>query len=134
MAMRQSHSPNGQTERSVWSTIGMLLLITESAQDAYHQDRMDLHDGLKRVITRTDGNVPAVDIRVSSRVVSVDPSAGSVKLENGSTLEGFDMVIGAVSCYLAVLTVVLTMPNRTACEQLQVSLKAKSANELHQPQ
>jgi salicylate hydroxylase len=59
----------------------------------YH--RQDLHDVLKEAATSSISQAPGAKIRVSSRVVSANCLEGSVMLENGEVLEGFDVVIGA---------------------------------------
>ena len=59
----------------------------------YH--RQDLHSVLKAAAISTSGSSPGAEIQVSSRVVSADCDAGSVKLEKGKVLEGFDLIVGA---------------------------------------
>lgn len=59
----------------------------------YH--RQDLHEVLKAKATAGTGAESYTTIRVSSRVVKVDCMNGSVGLENGDVLEGFDLIIGA---------------------------------------
>lgn len=59
----------------------------------YH--RQDLHDVLKEAATSSNTKGPGAKIRVSSRVISANCLEGSVMLENGEELEGFDVVIGA---------------------------------------
>jgi salicylate hydroxylase len=59
----------------------------------YH--RQDLHDVLKEAATSSTSQAPGAKIRVSSRVTSANCLEGSVTLENGEVLEGFDVVIGA---------------------------------------
>jgi salicylate hydroxylase len=59
----------------------------------YH--RQDLHDVLKEAATSSTSQAPGAKIRVSSRVISANCLEGSVTLENGEVLEGFDVVIGA---------------------------------------
>jgi salicylate hydroxylase len=59
----------------------------------YH--RQDLHDVLKEAATSSNTQGPGAEIRVSSRAISANCLEGSVTLENGDVLEGFDVVIGA---------------------------------------
>lgn len=59
----------------------------------YH--RQDLHETLKEAATSKDGIGEPAEIRVSSRVMSCDYENGSVQLENGQVLDGFDLIIGA---------------------------------------
>jgi salicylate hydroxylase len=59
----------------------------------YH--RQDLHSVLKSAATSPNTWGPGAEIRVSSRVVSVDCETGSVRLENEDVLEGFDLIVGA---------------------------------------
>jgi salicylate hydroxylase len=59
----------------------------------YH--RQDLHDVLKAAATAGPQVEGFATIRVSSRVASADCEAGSVRLETGEVLSGFDVIIGA---------------------------------------
>jgi salicylate hydroxylase len=59
----------------------------------YH--RQDLHDVLKAAATSGPEAEGYAVIRVSSRVVAADCEAGSVELESGEILGGFDVIIGA---------------------------------------
>lgn len=59
----------------------------------YH--RQDLHSILKEEATSPSRSSPGAKIRASSRVVSADCEAGSVTLENGEVLGGFDLIVGA---------------------------------------
>jgi salicylate hydroxylase len=59
----------------------------------YH--RQDLHEVLKLAVTDVTGDGPPAEILVGSRVVSCDCEAGSVTLESGKILGGFDLIIGA---------------------------------------
>ncbi|KAJ6128922.1 hypothetical protein N7471_010139 [Penicillium samsonianum] len=55
--------------------------------------RVDLHNTLRDAATqKIDGRT--IDISLSSRVASVDPEAGVVRLENGDTFIG-DLIVGA---------------------------------------
>ncbi|KAL1636380.1 hypothetical protein SLS58_009873 [Diplodia intermedia] len=56
--------------------------------------RVHLHEALKKRATEAAGKGVPVELRTSSRVVDVDPTAATVTLENGETVQG-DLVIGA---------------------------------------
>lgn len=71
----------------------------------YH--RQDLHSVLKSAAIYPISSIPGVEIRVSSRVISVDCDRGSVRLENGEVLEGFDLIVGADGIQSKVRTSVL---------------------------
>lgn len=58
----------------------------------YH--RIDLHDALKEAATASEGAGAPATIRVSSRVVDIDPDEGTVTLADGETLKA-DLIIGA---------------------------------------
>lgn len=59
----------------------------------YH--RQDLHDILKAAATGGSEADGYATIQVSSRVIAADCEAGSVELESGEVLSGFDLIIGA---------------------------------------
>ncbi|USW52690.1 Putative FAD-binding domain, FAD/NAD(P)-binding domain superfamily [Septoria linicola] len=70
----------------------------------YH--RQDLHEALKAVATSTErSGLPAV-IRVSSKVLSCDCTAGTVELQSGETLQA-NLVIAADGIHSAVRSFVL---------------------------
>ncbi|KAE8311999.1 hypothetical protein BDV41DRAFT_540085 [Aspergillus transmontanensis] len=56
--------------------------------------RIDLYNKLKSVATNAEDGRPAIPLRTSSRVVSVDAEAAHITLENGAHYEG-DVVLGA---------------------------------------
>ncbi|KKY16308.1 putative fad binding domain protein [Diplodia seriata] len=56
--------------------------------------RVHLHEALKKRATEAAGKGEPVELRTSSRVVDVNPTAATVTLENGETVQG-DLVIGA---------------------------------------
>ncbi|KAF9883696.1 hypothetical protein FE257_003034 [Aspergillus nanangensis] len=61
--------------------------------DWFLTHRVDLHNALRAAAAKeVDGK--SVNVRLSSRVASVDSEAGVVKLENGTTITG-DLIIGA---------------------------------------
>jgi len=68
---------------------------TEYGGDRMLYHRQDLHDVLKSAATSVHGNGSPAEIKVRSRVISCDCDAGSVVLENGEVLDGFDLVIAA---------------------------------------
>jgi salicylate hydroxylase len=59
----------------------------------YH--RQDLHGALKLAATSIDGLGEPALIQTSSRVTSCDCENGSVQLESGEILGGFDLIVGA---------------------------------------
>ncbi|KAL4953769.1 hypothetical protein BDW69DRAFT_194568 [Aspergillus filifer] len=63
-----------------------------ASRGLYH--RKDLHNSLKKAAVSKARPGEPVEIRVSSRVVGCDPTAGYVELENGEKIEG-DIVVGA---------------------------------------
>ncbi|KAI5362357.1 putative FAD-binding domain, FAD/NAD(P)-binding domain superfamily [Septoria linicola] len=70
----------------------------------YH--RQDLHEALKAAATSTErSGLPAV-IRVSSKVISCDCTAGTVELQSGETLQA-NLVIAADGIHSAVRSFVL---------------------------
>jgi len=74
--------------------------INLTAKTEYGGDRMlyhreDLHEVLKTAATSVDGVGMPAEIRVQSRAVSCDCDAGSVVLESGEQLKGFDLIIAA---------------------------------------
>lgn len=71
----------------------------------YH--RQDLHSVFKAAATAPSSSSFGAEIRVSSRVVSVDCESGSVMLENGDVLGSFDLIIGADGIRSRVRTSVL---------------------------
>ncbi|MCJ1462470.1 hypothetical protein MMC07_001072 [Pseudocyphellaria aurata] len=56
--------------------------------------RVDLHNELKLLATRDEGPGEPVKIRLGAKVTGIDPSLGTVTLENGSTHKS-DLVVGA---------------------------------------
>ena len=91
----------------------------------YH--RQDLHSVLKAAATSPNSLGPAADIRVSSRVASVDCDAGSATLDNGAILEGFDLIVGADGIRSQVRTSVLGMevePVATGVAAYRMMIKA----------
>ncbi|PLB47652.1 FAD/NAD(P)-binding domain-containing protein [Aspergillus steynii IBT 23096] len=100
MGSMQSVQCNGL---QVWDSQGNLRwtpIVTKELQqklditdDWVLTHRVDLHNTLRTAAAQTvDGR--AVDIKLGSRVASVDAEAGVVVLENGTTLTG-DLIIGA---------------------------------------
>ncbi|PVH82699.1 FAD/NAD(P)-binding domain-containing protein [Cadophora sp. DSE1049] len=74
--------------------------IDLTAKSEYGGDRMlyhrqDLHEVLKSAATSEDSEGLPVDILVKSRVVKCDCDDGSVQLEDGSVLDGFDLIVAA---------------------------------------
>ncbi|KAL2061984.1 hypothetical protein VTL71DRAFT_7362 [Oculimacula yallundae] len=59
----------------------------------YH--RQDLHDVLKNAATSVDRLGAPAEILAKSRVVSCDCEKGSVELEDGRVLDGFDLIVAA---------------------------------------
>jgi len=68
---------------------------TDYGGDRMMYHRQDLHEVLKLAATSIDGIGSPAEIRVRSRAVSCDCDAGSVVLENGEVLDGFDLIIAA---------------------------------------
>ena len=71
-----------------------------TAKSEYGGDRMlyhrqDLHDVLKSAATDSNRDGPPAQILVSCRVVDCDCEAGSVELEDGSVMAGFDLIVAA---------------------------------------
>lgn len=62
--------------------------------------RVALHDKLKQVATAEDGPGITPTLKTSSKVLSVDPEAGRVVFEDGSSVEA-DVVIGADGLYVS---------------------------------
>jgi salicylate hydroxylase len=83
------YSVDGKLQRSI-----PLVSKTEYGADRMMYHRKDIHDTLKEHATRSDGFGEPAEIRTSSSVVACDPDAGTVTLEDGSTLKG-DVIIGA---------------------------------------
>ncbi|KAJ5536257.1 hypothetical protein N7513_009443 [Penicillium frequentans] len=71
-----------------------LLSKTEYGGSRIIYHRNDLHEALKSAATSSHRTGEPATIRVSSRVVSCDPSEGKVTLENGEVLTA-DVIIGA---------------------------------------
>jgi len=74
--------------------------IDLTAKKQYGGDRMmyhrqDLHEVLKEAATSSEGVGEPARIKVGCRVLSCDCEAGSVVLENGVVMEGFDLVVAA---------------------------------------
>jgi 2-polyprenyl-6-methoxyphenol hydroxylase-like FAD-dependent oxidoreductase len=61
--------------------------------------RVSLHEKLKEVATSDNGPGVAPTLQTSSRVVEVDPEAGRVIFEDGSSIDA-DVVIGADGIYV----------------------------------
>jgi 2-polyprenyl-6-methoxyphenol hydroxylase-like FAD-dependent oxidoreductase len=59
----------------------------------YH--RQDLHEALKAAAIDPAGKGRPAEILVRSRVLSCDCDAGSVELQDGRVLDGFDLIIAA---------------------------------------
>ena len=59
----------------------------------YH--RQDLHEVMKVAATSENGVGMPAQIMTSSRVISCDCDAGSVVLENGQVMDGFDLIVAA---------------------------------------
>jgi len=59
----------------------------------YH--RQDLHDVLKQAAVDKTREGKAAEIRTGKRVVSVDCEKGSVELEDGTTMGGYDLIVAA---------------------------------------
>ncbi|KAG4430346.1 hypothetical protein IFR05_014165 [Cadophora sp. M221] len=71
-----------------------------TAKSEYGGDRMlyhrqDLHDVLKSAAMSVDREGPPGEILVKSRVVACDCEDGSVELEDGSVMDGFDLIVAA---------------------------------------
>ncbi|KAK4234683.1 hypothetical protein C8A03DRAFT_37519 [Achaetomium macrosporum] len=56
--------------------------------------RVHLHEELKRRATSPEGEGVPAELRTFSRVVDVDPAAGTAVLENGQVVQG-DVIVGA---------------------------------------
>ncbi|KAJ4350334.1 uncharacterized protein N0V89_008955 [Didymosphaeria variabile] len=83
------YSIDGKLQRSI-----PLVSKTEYGADRMVYHRRDIHDTLKEYATRSDGHTEPADIRTSSCVVSCDPDAGTVILNDGSTMKA-DVIVGA---------------------------------------
>ncbi|KAH7313058.1 hypothetical protein BKA65DRAFT_558276 [Rhexocercosporidium sp. MPI-PUGE-AT-0058] len=71
-----------------------------SAKLEYGGDRMlyhrqDLHDVLKSAATSAERDGLPAEILVKSRVVACNCEEGSVELEDGSVMDGFDLIVAA---------------------------------------
>lgn len=74
--------------------------IDLTAKSGYGGDRMlyhrqDLHDVLKTAATSFGREGLPAEILVKSRVVKCDCDEGSVELEDGRVLDGFDLIVAA---------------------------------------
>lgn len=62
--------------------------------------RVNLHEKLKSLATSEEGQGPPAKLHTSSKVVSLDPEKGEVKLADGTTVVG-DVVLGADGIYVS---------------------------------
>jgi 2-polyprenyl-6-methoxyphenol hydroxylase-like FAD-dependent oxidoreductase len=65
--------------------------------------RVGLHDKLMTVATSADGPGRPARLHTSSKVIEVDPVAGTIELENGNIVTA-DVIVGADGIYVGFST------------------------------
>lgn len=83
--------------------------------------RVNLHEKLKSLATSEDGAGPPAKLHTSSKVASLDPEKGEIKLVDGTTVAG-DVVLGADGIYVRTRTRRLSVSGAklTSCRLVQV--------------
>lgn len=82
------------TKGELQSQILLSAVSSKYGADRVCYHRVDLHQALKERATSPDYPGRPVELRLSSRVLDCDCETGTVKLQNGETIQG-DLVIGA---------------------------------------
>ncbi|PIG85476.1 zeaxanthin epoxidase [Aspergillus arachidicola] len=82
------------TKGELQSQILLSAVSSKYGADRVCYHRADLHQALRERATSPDYPGQPVELRLSSRVLDCDCETGTVKLENGETIQG-DLVIGA---------------------------------------
>ncbi|KAJ5660679.1 uncharacterized protein N7484_000051 [Penicillium longicatenatum] len=127
----------------VWDSEGNLLLTPVVTKDLHRKlnttddwlltHRVDLHNVLRAAAAQeVDGR--KVDIRLSSRVVSVDSEAGIVTLEDGTIYKG-DLIVGADGVHSRSLRAIVGQEHRKEstgqnCFRFLVPMSKAQANPL----
>ncbi|PBP22729.1 salicylate hydroxylase [Diplocarpon rosae] len=76
----------------------------------YFAHRVDLHEELKRLATRTEGEGRPAVVHLKSEVTRYDPEAGSISLSNGKDVVG-DLVIAADGVHTGSIESILGVSN-----------------------
>ncbi|KAK2630263.1 hypothetical protein QTJ16_001083 [Diplocarpon rosae] len=76
----------------------------------YFAHRVDLHEELKRLATRTEGEGRPAVVHLKSEVTRYDPEAGSISLSNGKDVFG-DLVIAADGVHTGSIETILGVSN-----------------------